>query len=66
MLYFDVLIGVLMIAAAIALFWYVRPVNGAVSSRLTPLIEPYVAVAILGLSAFGFITVMFGLVSLSS
>jgi hypothetical protein len=66
MLYFDVLMGVLMIAAAIALFWYVRPVNGAVSSRLAPLIEPYVAVAIIGLSAFGVITFLFGLVSLSS
>jgi hypothetical protein len=66
MLYFDVLVGVLMIAAAIALFWFVRPVNGAVNSRLTPSIEPYVAVAILGLNAFGFIIVLFGLVSSSS
>ena len=66
MLYFNVLMGALMIAAAIALFWYVRPVNGAVNSRLTPSIEPYVAVAILGLTAFGFVTVLFGLVSSSS
>lgn len=57
MLVVDVLVGVLMVGAAIVLFWYVRPVDGKVSPRLKPSIEPYAAVAILGLTAFGLITV---------
>jgi hypothetical protein len=64
MLYVDVLVGVLMILASVALFWYVRPIDGKVNPRLTPLTEPYAAVLILGLAAFGIITALFGLASM--
>ena len=49
---FQLLAGGLMIGAAILLLWYVRPIDGKVSPRLKPSIEPYAAVAIIGLTAF--------------
>ena len=64
MLYVGLLAGALMIGAAIVLFWFVRPVDGKVSPRLTPLIEPYAAVIILGLGAFGLVTFLFEIVSM--
>ena len=64
MFYVDLLAGVLMISAACVLFWYVRPIDGKVNPRLTRLIEPYAAVLILGLAAFGLITTLFGITSL--
>ena len=66
MLYIGLLAGVLMIVAAILLFWYVRPIDGKVNPRLTPLIEPYAATMILGLAAFGLVTFLFELASLFS
>jgi hypothetical protein len=66
MLYIGLLAGVLMIGAAIVLFWYVRPIDGKVNPRLTPLIEPYAATMILGLAAFGLVTFLFELASLFS
>ena len=65
MLYVGLLAGALMIGAAIVLFWFVLPVDGKVSPRLTPLIEPYAAVIILGLGAFGLVTFLFEIVSMS-
>ena len=64
MFYVDLLAGVLMISAACVLFWYVRPIDGKVNPRLNPLIEPYAAVLILGLAAFGLITTLLGITSL--
>jgi hypothetical protein len=64
MLYVGLLAGALMIGAAIVLFWFVRPVDGKVSPKLTPLIEPYAAVIILGLGAFGLVTFLFEIVSM--
>jgi hypothetical protein len=64
MLYIGMLVGGLMIGAAIVLFWFVRPVDGKVNPRLTPLIEPYAAVMILGLAAFGLVTFLFEFASL--
>ena len=55
-----------MIVAAIVLAWYVRPIDGKVNPRLTPLIEPYAATMILGLAAFGLVTFLFELASLFS
>jgi hypothetical protein len=57
--YIYLLLGILMVCAAILLFWFVRPVDGKVNPRLNPLIEPYAAVLILGLAAFGLITTLF-------
>ena len=56
--------GILMIGAASLLFWFVRPVDGKVNPRLTPFTETYAAVVILGLGAFGVITVLFEITSL--
>ena len=64
MLYIGMLVGGLMIGAAIVLFWFVRPVDGKVNPRLNPLTEPYAAVMILGLAAFGLVTVLFEFASL--
>jgi uncharacterized iron-regulated membrane protein len=64
MFYVDLLAGVLMIIAAGVLFWYVRPIDGKVNPRLNPLTEPYAAVVILGLAAFGLVASLFGLASL--
>ena len=64
MLYFDVIAGVLMIVVAIVLLWSVRPVDGKVNPKLSPAVEPYAAVVILGLGVFGLITALFGLASL--
>lgn len=66
MLYIGLLAGVLMIVAAIVLAWYVRPIDGKVNPRLTPLIEPYAAATILGLAVFGLVTFLFELASLFS
>lgn len=66
MLYIGLLAGILMIVAAIVLAWYVRPIDGKVNPRLTPLIEPYAATMILGLAAFGLVTFLFELASLFS
>jgi hypothetical protein len=66
MLYIGLLAGVLMIVVAIVLAWYVRPIDGKVNPRLTPLIEPYAAATILGLAVFGLVTFLFELGSLFS
>jgi hypothetical protein len=66
MLYIGLLAGVLMIVVAIVMAWYVRPIDGKVSPRLTPLTEPYAATIILGLAAFGLVTFLFELASLFS
>ena len=64
MIYVDLLAGVLMIVAACVLYWYVRPIDGKVNPRLNPLTEPYAAVLILGLTAFGLIATLVGITSL--
>ncbi len=66
MLYIGLLAGVLMIVVAIVMAWYVRPIDGKVSPRLTPLTEPYAATIILGLGVFGLVTFLFELASLFS
>jgi hypothetical protein len=66
MLYIGLLAGVLMVVAAIVLAWYVRPIDGKVNPRLTPLTEPYAATIILGLAVFGLVTFLFELASLFS
>jgi hypothetical protein len=66
MLYIGLLAGVLMFVVAIVLAWYVRPIDGKVNPRLSPLIEPYAAVMILGLAVFGLVTFLFELASLFS
>jgi hypothetical protein len=58
--------ALLMLGSAIVLFWYVGPIDGKVNPRLTPLIEPYAAVLILGLGVFGLFTFLFELASLFS
>ena len=58
MLYVDVLAGILMIGAGCVLYWYMRPIDGKVNPRLKPSLESYVAVAVVGLTAFGLITVL--------
>ena len=57
--YIYLLVGILMVCAGILLYWFVQAVDGKVNPRLNPFIEPYVAVVILGLCAFGGITVLF-------
>jgi hypothetical protein len=64
MVYIGLIVGFLLIAAGVALFWFVRPIDGKVNPRLNPFTEPYAAVLILGLLVFGTITVMFELASL--
>lgn len=64
MLYFDMIVGVLMVVVAMALLWAVRPVDGKVNPKLSPAVEPYAAVVILGLTVFGLVTALFGLASL--
>jgi len=60
------LVGILMVGAAILLCRFVWPVDGKVNPRLTPFTEPYAAVVILGLGVFGIITVLFELAALWS
>ena len=64
MVFIGLIVGLLMVAAGVTLFWFVRPIDGKVSPRLNPFIEPYAAVLILGLIAFGTITALFELASL--
>jgi hypothetical protein len=66
MLYIGLLAGLFMIVVAIVLAWYVRPIDGKVNPRLTPLTEPYTATIILGLAVFGLVTFLFELASLFS
>jgi hypothetical protein len=64
MAFIGLIIGLLMVAGGVALFWFLRPIDGKVSPRLNPFAEPYAAVLILGLLAFGTITVVYELASL--
>jgi hypothetical protein len=59
--FIGLIVGFLLAAAGLALLWFVRPIDGKVNPRLNPFIEPYAAVLILGLLAFGTITVIFEL-----
>lgn len=52
MLYF--LAGVSSLGAATLSSWYVRPVDGKLSPRISMFWEPYVAIVIVGFIIFGF------------
>jgi hypothetical protein len=60
MTFVDLLVGVLMIAAGIALFRHTAPVDGKANPRVKPWVEPYLVVVILGLIAFGTIMIFLG------
>ena len=64
MLFIGLIVGLLMVGAGVALYWFVRPIDGKVNPRLNPFTETYAAVLILGLLAFGTIAVIFELASL--
>ena len=64
MAFIYLIVGLLMVAVGVALFWFVRPIDGKVNPRLNSFTETYAAVLILGLLAFGTITVLFELASL--
>jgi hypothetical protein len=64
MLFFGLIVGLLLLAASVALLWFVREIDGKVNPRLNSFTEPYAAVLILGLLAFGTITVVYELVAL--
>ena len=58
MVYIGLIVGLLLVAAGVTLYWFVRPIDGKVSPRLNPFIEPYAAVLILGLLVFGTMVVL--------
>ena len=60
MLYF--LAGVATLAAAGGSGWLARPIDGKINPRITPLVEPYLAIGIVGLIIFGFGLFVLGLV----